>query len=149
MTVMAPNAAAAPGSHIMWLDVFIYRINPPIISSSSPALGGLNSLADILILFTNRQSILHHPVLCDSSHTMRYIWANSAGSCFSTPWCLAKRSYENTMQNTEIWLDCSPDSMITATFLPSFMWAGGCKTSICCYLCFCPRWIKNEGGRKR
>lgn len=92
--------------------------------------------------------MLHHLVLCDSSPTMRSIWANSLGTCFSTPWSLAKWGKENAMQNTEIWLDCSPDSMVTETVLPCFMWAAGCKTSICCCLCFPPRRTEDEWGGK-
>lgn len=134
----APDAAGAsvPRSPD-WMSLFTIST-----LSSFPLhvlLLGLIFLADILILFTHRQSILHHPVLCDSSHTMRHIWADSAGTYFSTPRCLAKRGCENAMQNTEIRWDCSPDSTIAAKFLPSFMWAGGCTTSTCCYLCFHPR----------
>lgn len=72
MTVPAPDAAGAsvPRSPDLMSSFTISTL------SSFPLhllLLGLIFLADILILFTNRQSILHHPVLCDSSHTMRYI----------------------------------------------------------------------------
>lgn len=72
MTVPIPDAA---GSSVPRSPDLMSSFTTSTLSSFPLHLLhlGLIFLADILILFTNRQSILHHPVLCDSSHTMRYI----------------------------------------------------------------------------